>query len=105
MVGAPIAYPSLNCLLRLKQSSATDIHQKLEILTCYPLKWSIPSLLYQYGYENSQLDKALNFLENWQMPGGTMFHFVPQIYALNYLPTSVLCKQFGPRSGPTKCLA
>ena len=91
MVGAPIAHPSLNCLLRLKQCSGTDIHQKLEILTCYTLKWNITSLLYQYGYENSQLDKALNFLENWQMPGGTMFHFVPQIYAFNSLPTSVLC--------------
>ena len=36
-------HQGLHCLLRLKQSSGTDIHHNIENTTCYPLKYTMGS--------------------------------------------------------------
>ena len=45
-----VFYQGLHCLLRLKQSSGTEIHHFIEILTGNTLKyrWTISGLVYQY---------------------------------------------------------
>ena len=55
-------HQGLHCLLRLKQSSWTEIHHNLVISTCDPLKHTMgrpPYLLYQFVWENPSEYKGL----------------------------------------------